>query len=130
MAPGQKVFFPLLASCFLCSGLFLQLAWGEYQSRGKRDPFIPLLAADGQRFHPPGLDEGVLAEASRLSLQGIVFEPGGESYALIDGQVVREGEAMGNITVIKVEPNVVTIQKEGQLYQMKLHTAQEEGSNP
>ena len=33
-------------------------AWAVYESKGKRNPFVPLLLPDGQRITPPPDEEG------------------------------------------------------------------------
>ena len=121
-----RLTFLLGISGWVCGVLFLGPARAEYQSKGKRDPFVPLLAADGQRFRPPGLDEEVMTQAIGMALQGVVYEPKAESYAVIDGQVVREGDEIGGAKIIKIEPNSVTIQKENQISQIVLQPSQEE----
>ena len=33
-------------------------AWAAYESKGKRDPFVPLLLPTGERVNPPPDEEG------------------------------------------------------------------------
>jgi hypothetical protein len=102
-----------------------------YESRGKRDPFVPLLTEGGQRIVPPGLDEGEVTDLIGLELQGIVFDSRADSYAVINGQVVRESEAVGNVQVLKITPTAVTIWVDGQEKQLTVpHTSEEMKSNP
>ena len=93
-----------------------------YRSNGKRDPFVPLITPEGQRIYPPGTDEGGVAN---LMLQGIVFEPQGESYAVINGRIVREGEEVDGVKVLKIAPSAVVIQSEGQQHQLSVRQAPE-----
>lgn len=88
-------------------------AWAEYQSKGKRDPFVPLLTKEGQRVYPPGTDEELTSGEIRVILQGIVFDPKADSYAVINGKVVREKEEIEGVKVLKIEPERVTILVEG-----------------
>ena len=89
--------------------------WAEakYESRGKRDPLIPLLTKEGQRIFPPGYDEEVPTGVRGLSLQGIVFDGRAESYAVINDRIVREGEQIEGMKVQKVGPDFVVISAEG-----------------
>ena len=97
----------------------------EYQSKGKRDPFIPLLTEGGQRIHPSGYDEQVPTGVAGLALQGIVYEKGGASYALINGEVVREGEEVEGVKVLKIDADAVTIQAEEQTHRLVIQPMEE-----
>lgn len=88
-------------------------AFGAYRNRGKRDLFVPLLTADGQRIYPPGTDDATEGAGAFL-LQGIVFDPEAQSYAIINGQVVRELGSIGGMTLIEIKPNEVVLELEGQ----------------
>ena len=114
--------------CLLVSDqIFLQMVYSEYQAKGKRDPFVPLLTSEGQRIRPPGVDEEEMLIGPRgMTLQGIVFAPGGESYALINGQVVRQGDVINKVKILKIEPNAVTILVEGHSHRLTLRQPKEE----
>ena len=102
-------------------------AYGEYQSHGKRDPLVPLLTEDGQRIHPPGFDEEeVAAGITNLVLQGIVFDPQAESYAVINGEIVRKNDAIGDVKVLKIEPAVVTVWANGKPQELFVQPTTEE----
>ena len=87
-------------------------AQGEYLPKGKRDPFVPLLTPEGQRIHPPGEEEPVAGRAA-VTLQGIVFDPQAESYAVINGRIVREQEEIDGMKILKIEPDGVTVLVDG-----------------
>lgn len=53
----------------------------RYDSGSRRDPFLSVAGPDSAG----GTGDGLVVE-------GIVFDPGGSSYALINGQIYREGE--------------------------------------
>jgi len=104
-------------------------AWAEYNVKTKRDPFVPLLTLEGQRFRPPGLDEEENgSELSHVSLQGIIFDPHAESYAVINGRIVREREEIDGVKILKIEPTTVTILVQGQPHQLILRPPIEETS--
>jgi hypothetical protein len=87
--------------------------WRTYDAKGKRDPFVPLLTQKGERLRPPGLDEEDSPYGEALSvpvaLQGIVFDSAAESFAVINGEIVRQNESLGPIQVLKIEPGQVTV---------------------
>lgn len=94
-----------------------------YQAHGKRDPFVPLLTASGQRIHPPGGDEETATGAARVALQGIVYDPKTESYAILNGRVMRLGETIDGITVTAITPTTVTVMMNGQAHQLTVQTS-------
>ena len=105
----------------------IPFSYGEYQSHGKRDPFVPLLTESGQRFHPPGLDEEEgLAEIVPMTLQGIVYDPQEESYAVINGQIVRENEIVGNANIVKIGPSTVIVMIDGKPQELVVQSTTEE----
>lgn len=94
-------------------------AWAEYDSKGRRDPFVPLLLPDGRRINPPGVEEGSGAGGlGSVALQGIVYDPGGDSYAILNGHVLREKQEMEGIKVLEIKPNSVTIWKDGETHRL------------
>ena len=92
-------------------------AGAEYRHKGKRDPMVPLVLPDGRRINPPGLEEpatgGEQPRRAVSALQGIVYDPAGDSYAILDGQVVRKGEEYNGMRVLKIEPTTVTVWEDG-----------------
>lgn len=109
-----------------------QPVWAVYDSKGKRDPLIPLINSEGQRIHPPGFDEEVLTGIQGLNLQGIVFDPQAESYAIINGQVVRDQDEIEGMKVLQIDPGAVTILANGQEHRVQIQdqAAEEEGLPP
>lgn len=116
--------------CVLAVALGASLAEAKYQAKGKRDPFVPLLTPEGQRIHPPGLDEEVAAGISGLVLQGIVFDEKAECYAIINGQVLRPHDRIEGMEILKIEPTVVTILAQGQHHRLTLRQQKEEKETP
>ena len=86
-----------------------------YNSKGKRDPFIPLITKDG-RLISLETDE----KKGELSLEGIIYDPHGISYAIIDGSVVKIGDMVRDFQVLKIEKNKAFLIKEGQIYALVL----------
>lgn len=105
-------------------------ARAEYQSKGKRDPFVPLLTHDGRRIQPPGLDEEIGLAAAKLNLQGIVLGKGKDSFAIINDRILKEQEEIEGIKVLKIEANRVSILVDGQEHNLTVHQPTEETSTP
>lgn len=86
-----------------------------YDSKGKRNPFIPLVTSDGRLIK---LDK----EEARgeLWIDGIIYDKNGRSYALINGMVVEIGGSVGDYKVLKIEENKVIFIKDGQITELEL----------
>ncbi|MBI4228022.1 MAG: hypothetical protein HY600_07120 [Candidatus Omnitrophica bacterium] len=89
-------------------------AAAEYQAKGRRDPMVPLLTVEGQRIHPPGVDDDAAPEATRLVLQGIVYDATGNSYAIVNDHVVHEQDTVDGMIVLRIQPMTVTMLVDGQ----------------
>ena len=115
----------------LCALVAIPSAFCDYTPKGKRDPFVPLVTPEGQRIHPPGLDDSSPEGITGLTLQGIVFDPQAESYAIINGKIVRERDDMDGMKIIKIEPKSVSILVEGKPHTLSLRqTTDKENSTP
>ena len=115
-----------LSVCLIGWAFIPVTGWAEYQARGKRDPFVPLVTNDGQKLHPPGGDEEEAAAFSTVAVQGVVFDPHAESFAIINGRIVRVNEEIDGIKVLKIEPTYVTIVVDGQAHQVAVHQHKQE----
>jgi len=101
-------------------------AWAEYQPKGKRDPFVPFILPDGRRITPPGEEDGSASGLGGVFLQGILFDPAGNSTAILNGRVLRENEEWEGIKLLKVENNGVTIWRNGETHRMTLQKSEKE----
>lgn len=102
------------------------LAWAEYAPKGKRDPFVPLVTIDGQRIHPPGGDEEHTATLTAVEVQGVIFDPHAESFAVINGRLVKEHEEIDGVKILKIEPTQVTVLVDGQMHQVSVRQPKKE----
>lgn len=118
LSRGRGLFLGM--ACILATQGPVFEARAEYHPRGKRDPFVPLMTLNGQRIYPPGTDDGGV---SNLTLQGIVYEPRGGSYAVINDQIVREQDEIEGMKVLKIEQGSVTILSKGNEVQLTIHSA-------
>lgn len=87
-----------------------------YDSKKKRDPFMPLVSSDGRI-----LEIRLPAEtATGLYLKGIVYDAKGESYAIIDEDVFRVGDKVSDYQVFKIESQKVILVKDGEAFEVEL----------
>ena len=97
---------------FLCLATF---CFGQenfvYTSKGKRDPFMSLVTPEGKMI----IFEYELF-VSDMILEGIIFEPQGNSLAIINGKVVKVGEYIGSYAVLEIKQNEVILDKDGEKY--------------
>jgi len=86
-----------------------------YEAKGKRDPFIPLVTPDG-RLLKLEQEEGVAG----LLLEGIIYDKNGTSCAIVNSEIVRLGDKVGEFQVLKIEEKKVIFIKEGQIIEVEI----------
>lgn len=91
-----------------------------YDSKGKRNPFIPLVTSDGKllKLETEESSEGLL-------LEGIIHDKKGISYAIVNGDVVRAGDNVGDYQVLRIEDNKVVFVKDGEPIEVELKKEEE-----
>ena len=99
-------------SAFLLVMVLLILAPGVfaapevlYDSGNRRDPFVPL---------DEGNDTSVATTSSGIKLEGIIYDPGGRSMAILSGKSYQKGETVGDATVVKISKDHVVITVDGE----------------
>jgi Type II secretion system protein C len=97
-------FFLAIALPALASGVF---AADEilYDSGSRRDPFVPLQG---------GSNASVTTISSGVRLEGIIYDPGERSMAILNGKSYQKGETVGNATVVKISKDHVVISVGGE----------------
>jgi len=86
----------------------MQQLFGEeykYDSKGRRDPFIPLVT--GNIRTSLGLQSVETAED--INLEGIIFDPNGKSIAVLNGEIVKEGDKLYNIEIVKIYSSSIVL---------------------
>lgn len=117
---GIFIFYLLFfAFCILPSVSFAQENF-VYDSKGKRDPFIPLVGSDGRLIK---LETEKVKGA--LTLEGIIYDESSLSYAVVNGAVVKVGDMVEGNQVLRVEKNKVIFIKEGQMFNLELKEKEE-----
>ncbi|MFH1061325.1 MAG: hypothetical protein V1747_00360 [Candidatus Omnitrophota bacterium] len=82
-----------------------------YKDEGTRDPFIALVTSDGRIL--PGARE--TTESTNIELEGVIWDPNGNSLAIINGKPVKEQQRIMNLQVLKIKKDSVLLQKEGKV---------------
>ena len=75
-----------------------------YDSGKRRDPFVPIGGEDNASV--PGFSSG-------FKLEGIIYDPGMQSMAILNGKAYQTGEAVGDAKVVKILKDHVVISVEG-----------------
>ena len=77
----------------------------HYSAKGKRDPFVPLVR-DGQMV---SMAQAAASESSLPMLHGILWDPYGQSIALINDLEARVGDPVGEYQVIEIRHDAVVL---------------------
>jgi len=85
-----------------------------YNFEGRRDPFVPLITPAGYLINQEPETNAA------LRVEGIMYDPKGDSMAIINGELVREGETIGDAVVSVIEPNKVTVIKANEKMEIEL----------
>jgi len=85
-----------------------------YKHQGKRDPFVPLISSSGYLINMPS------ADSSSLLLEGILYDSSGDSIAIINGELVRVGETVGNAVVTAIELNKIIVIQDNERLEIEL----------
>ena len=82
-----------------------------YDSKNKRDPFIPLVGK-GMRLLVPQEAKSI----ENIILEGIVFDPEQGSLVIINGEIFKEGDSIGGFILSKVTRKSVILTKDEKDY--------------
>ena len=78
-----------------------------------RDPFFPLVSGSGYILIPRELD------ITELTLKGIIYSQG-NSLAIINEEMLKEGDTVGEYVVLKIEEKKVFLKKGNKEFTLKL----------
>ena len=76
-----------------------------YDSGNRRDPFVPLTGEANAL---------VTATSSSIKLEGIIYDPGERSMAILNGKSYQVGEGVGGATILKILKDHVVISVGGE----------------
>ncbi len=96
---------------------FAEEALFKYNAKGKRDPFIPLISESGGYAS----DAYEASAAEDIRLEGIVWDNVKGSIAIINGEIVKEGDVMGSIKILKINKDSVIFDVGGENVKIDLN---------
>lgn len=82
----------------------------RYDPAGKRDPFVPLIVNNRLASQSAG---SFVSELGRPVLHGILWDPAGNSIALIDNFEARIGDQVQGYTIKDIKKDSVILEAEG-----------------
>lgn len=88
-----------------------------YNSKGKRDPFVPLVGP-GATYQVKEIID--IHSIEDVVLEGIVYDDKGSSVAIINGMILKEGDQAGVVVVEKIESKKVILRIEENSYEVML----------
>jgi hypothetical protein len=91
-----------------------------YDDKGKRDPFWPLISASGTI-----INYGEDITPSDMVLEGIMSDGAGRYTAIINGNIVKSGDAIGAFKIDRIEPKTVYFLKGSEKFELNLKTGGE-----
>jgi len=107
--------FILITILIMLSSLY-KIIWADEQ---ERDPFISLVTEEGR------LITFMEKKQDQLELQGILYDSYGRSSAIVNSQVLRIGDWIGEYQVYQIHPDKVIFLKEGKEFVIKLEKEEE-----
>ncbi len=100
------VMLNLIILGFSSNFLFAQKKSFVYDDHGKRDPFVPLVNSAGMIVN---IEKDYII--SDLHLEGIMAGASVKSVAILNGQIAKIGESVGDFLIKKVALDSVTLIK-------------------
>ncbi len=105
----------LASVVFMAASGFLFAADDVSRAGGsKRDPFVPLITPGGYLMNVEP------QENAALRLEGITFDPRGDSIAVINGELLRVGDEVSGAVVTTIEADNVTVIQDNKKVELAL----------
>ena len=89
-----------------------------YDSEGNRDPFVPLIGVAGASS---ASGVGGVTSLDGVSLQGIIVGPAGNRSVILNGEIMKEGDIFGDLTIVTISNNEVKVKIGQQLHDLRLY---------
>lgn len=93
----------------------------KYDSRGRRDPFTPLVTKEG-RVIIPSVEEYADIPLENMKLEGILWDPQGESSAILNGKIVRVGTVIGDYEIKEILHSHIIVVKGDETVLLRLRS--------
>lgn len=127
----RKIIIPIAALYLIAPMLNAPYAYGEkpagavfeYESNGKRDPFVPLVGQEKAK-KSSGLEDITSIEDVRL--EGIAMGASGKNAAILNGRMVKDNDVFGVLHIKNISQSTVQLSIEGKDYTLKLPKPEEE----
>ncbi|GEM_PF-1328367 len=84
----------------------------KYDAHGKRDPLVPLVGIDSPAISR--LED--ITSIADIKLEGIASRSRGRLIAILNGEIVNEGDKFGSIEIKKITKKSVTINIDGKSF--------------
>ena len=116
-----------LAPCSLqpvacASSLNLEETPFTYESRGRRDPFIPLITKEGRVL----TSYAKIASINDIVIEGILYDPRGGSVVIMNDFILKKGDNISDIIIESIEKHSVTLSFKGQEHTFNLKEEMDE----
>lgn len=115
---GKTVLYAFVAVALAALGLVEAGAGEHYDSHGRRDPFVPLVGVE--RSGAKGGVKGITS-IDDVVLQGVIMGSDGKNRAIINGEILKEGDKIDRLSVMSIENNTVKVKIEEDEYEIKLY---------
>ena len=112
-----KLAAAVLIICVIFGSEILAEEGFRYNPKGKRDPFVPLISESGGYAS----DAYEASAAEDIRLEGIVWDNVKGSIAIINGEIVKEGDVMGSIKILKINKDSVIFDVGGENVKIDLN---------
>ncbi len=90
----------------------------RYEAKGNRDPFVPLVSETGSYVS----DAYGISGIKDIRLEGIVWDETKGSIAIINGEIVKEGQEIGSVKVLKIQKDGVIFNVDNEAVKIDLRT--------
>src|SRR3990167_5428489 len=112
----QLVMAALIICMIVGSEVFAEEGF-EYNAKGRRDPFIPLISESGGYAS----DAYEASAVEDIRLEGIVWDDAKGSIAIINGEIAKEGDSMGSVKILKINKDGVVFDINGESVNIELN---------
>lgn len=113
--PDQKcvsmkfLWIVLLGFGMICTASAGRAEEPVYDSQGRRDPFAPLVSSGSHAGSSlVGIDS-----VSDIDVQGIVYDPSGDSMVIVNGEMLRQGDVFGNVLIKSIRQDGIVFEING-----------------
>ncbi len=100
-----RILFVVLLMAIVAEFTFAEEGF-EYDTKGNRDPFVPLVSKGGAYVS----DAYGISGINDIRLEGIVWDSAQGSIAIINGEIVKEGQEIGSAKVLRIDKDAVVFE--------------------